>query len=188
MTTLIAERISQLDVEDASSRVNRLRVWIGDDAKAITTAILDELGISETAQLVLFPWVVDRVHHTLRAIAVRESQERTQRDARREKRARAGGNVTVTSQSAKRDSRLSFLDHRVIMAGAQGGFKLYRNLTVAEHEARKLALEKNARPLLRSASGHAWAAEQCQKHKVLCLNDIDPVVLIEALPENGVRP
>jgi hypothetical protein len=188
---------SQGASEDASARVTRLKKRLGYDASAITVALLAELGVTGIAEVVLFPLVSDRVHHLLRSqvrhdhdeqVATAQEQAR-QQQARRE---RAGSSAVVRPQSVPTpdlsDSSLAFLEFKVIMAGVPNGFKLYKDLTIEEHEARRLMLLKTAEPVLRSARGHEWAAELCRKHETWTLAEIGSETLAAELPEGGIRP
>jgi hypothetical protein len=173
--------------ESADVRVARLRERLGNDATAITMSLLAELDVYDMALDVLFPWVRDRVRHELRQLEVAELSQRRQEHVRA-KRARAHGRAAVRKQAIETPRELAFLDFKVTMAGVPAGWKLYRHLTPKEHEARRLIYRKIAKPALESARGHEWAIDVCGKHQVTCLNDIPADVLVQELPEGGVRP
>lgn len=176
--------------EDAVARVRRLTLRLGYNANQVTVALLAELGVSGIANQVLFPLVTDRVHHILRDFT-RQEQEIAAGTSRRSKRSRAGGTIMARPQSVPTPDvlkdPLAFLDFKILMAGQPGGYKLYRNLTLAEHEARRDIHQKNAAPALHSARSHQWAAAELVKHDAACLDDIEPEVLLRELPEEGIR-
>jgi hypothetical protein len=174
-------------LDSAEARVARLRERLGSDATAITMSLLAELDVYDTALDVLYPWVRDRVRHELRRLEV-EALKRRQREQVRAKRGRAHGRAVVKRQSVETPRELAFLDFKIMMAGAPNGWKLYRHLTPQEHNARRIMHLKNATPLLASARGYEWAAETCLRHKVLCLDEVNPDVLIQELPKEGIRP
>lgn len=176
-------------VEDAPARVRRLSERLGYNSNAITVALLAELQVPPLANQVLFPLVTDRVHHILRDITRREAelQEALSRDG---KRARAGSSLTSRSQAGRTPpltSPLAFLEFKVLMPGVPKGYKLYKDLTAAEHLAREALHRRNAAPALHSARSHLWAAEQCRQHEAACLGEIDPALLEKELPEEGIR-
>ena len=181
--------------EDASARVSRLRLQNGFHERAIARAMLDELGVTGLAAGVLLPLITDRVHHILRdqarqehEVHAREERQQQIRD-RRDRAARTGG-VRLRSQLAPEvpSGSLAFLDCKIIMSGAPLGYKLYRHLTVAEHEARRLVFEKNGHSILHTARSHQWSVRECQQHNVNGLDEIPEQLLASELPEEGIRP
>lgn len=180
---------SQAPAEDASARVRRLSDRLGYNANAITVALLAELQVPPLANQVLFPLVTDRVHHILRGFT-REEAAASSRQANLGKRARAGSSLTTRSQAGPTpdlSTALAFLDFKVLLPGAPHGYKLYRHLTVREHEQREQVHLKNAQPALHSARSHRWAIERCKELDVSCLDELEASFLLERLPEEGIR-
>ena len=176
-------------VEDAPARVRRLSNRLGYNSNAITVALLAELQVPALANQVLFPLVTDRVHHILRQIT-RQEAESQEAASRNGKRLRAGSSITAKPQSGATPSLrspLAFLEFKVLMPGTPNGYKLYKDLTAAEHLSRAALHQRNAAPALHSARSHAWAAEQCQKHDVATLGDVPQDDLVTSLPEEGIR-
>ena len=176
--------------EDAPARVARLKKRLGFNAPAITLVMLTELNVDGTAYSVLYPLIVDRVHHLLREMT-RNDFNAAQKQSTDSKRQRAGGKGTPRPQAVKTpelDNKLAFMEFKVVMAGVSGGFKLYKNLTVEEHAARCAMMTKTAAPMLHSARSHEWAKGMCERHKVKRLADISVADLLKELPKDGVRP
>lgn len=177
--------------ESAEGRVTRLAIKYGDDVTKITEEFFRELHIPESAIPVLMPWIRDRVLHTLRDEAMAEWNRQKAQLRVSQGRANAEGSTTTHAKAGSNPdikSELAFMDCRIIMSGAPQGFKLYRNLTAAEHKARGLMHSRSASSALHSARSHEWSATMITKHGVKSLNDIPEDVLFKELPREGIRP
>jgi len=180
--------------EPVSRRIERLRLGHGDNPDAITTALLEELGVRYPASLILWNIVKDSVRGKLRETERRRlaSRRRDDRSAAARERAReSGAVVTLHPQSlaALRTGPLAFLDAKVWRSflGPQG-WKFYHDLTREECTRIAAGLRRGTDPVLASIRGYEWSAKILKEKNAATLAAISDEDLLAELPEEGIRP
>lgn len=175
--------------ETAEERVVRIYATLGtDDRDDITSALMSELGLSAKAQEVLRPWVFDRVSHTLVRMYSRHADSQPPVPPNGSTTRHKAG--TTAGRSAWPDrGPLWFMGDtcKVLCPDAPEGFKLYRELTAADHLSRILIHNRNIDGASKSKRTHEWAISELDAHSAACLADI-PLSTLEAdLPAFEMR-
>lgn len=165
------------EVENAAERARRL--WDAEGSFAGTArAIMSELGLTDEAIAVLLPWVSDRVRATMRA-AVREAEDAVWPggSARYARQATSVRTQTGTLPALTDLERLLSLPVLVPVAGNGTQQVTWRDMTVADHEARISLLKRPLGGIQRTISRHQWSIDEITKYKVTKLGDIPVDVL-----------
>jgi hypothetical protein len=187
-------------IESFSDRVDRL--WTGD-AGSTAGLLLTELGLSAQQILVLQQPVRDRVWHHYRSRAkaaervldkapdgFRRSQSSPDSQSARVLREHSGEGTIIRRRGAMPDlnNPLSFLDTWVALPGlgCEGGGKLWRDMTIADHSHKIGQLGKHIHLVTQAVHRHEWAQDKIAAYRVTTLGEIPEENLLADLQEiNG---
>jgi hypothetical protein len=161
--------------ESAADRARRL--WDGD-ASSTARKLLEELIAEEAVVGILLPWVSDRVRATVRS-DIREAEEAAWTSPAGKRDRKATSVRTQTGALPALDNLEYLLSLPVLVPVAGHGTQAvpWRDMTVADHEAR-IGLLRKPLPSIQAAVGrHEWSIREIQKYRVRCLGDIDISVL-----------
>lgn len=173
------------EAESAADRARRL--WTGE-ARSTALALLKELlgePEPEEAIQVLLPWITDRVRAAVRT------------DVRKAEEAAFAHPVGYPDRVAQSyvDSRgglpslnnlelLLELPVLVPRPGSRSQAVPWKDMTVADHQARIGMLARPVNALRVTMRRHEWSIQEIEKHGVRCLGDISITVLRRDLPRD----
>ncbi len=160
--------------ESAPDRARRL--WDGDFTST-ARRLLEELLPADAE--VLVPWVADRVRATIRT-DIRRAEEQawtSPAGAARERHATAIRAQTGALPALDNLELLLSLPVLVPVAGNGTQAVPWRDMTVADHQARIGMLRKPLAAIADTVSRHEWSIREIEKYQVHCLGDIDLAVL-----------
>lgn len=162
---------------------------LGYQPDEITDRLMNELRLTKKQQEVLRTWIRDRVQHEISRLGRAQGSGHRAEVLRDRERQRKEGRATPRSQRVSyTEGPLDFLDCQVPCPGADGGMKLYRYFTIADHKLRMTVHRSNLEGAQRRLSGHEWAIKEIQKNKVTTLDQIPASKLQADLPKEGVTP
>jgi hypothetical protein len=187
-------------IESFSERVDRL--WDGN-ADSTTALLLTELGLTAEQIMVLHTPVRDRVWHHYRSRAkaaervldkapdgFRRSQSAVDSQSTSALREHSGEGTIIRRRGAMPDLNdpLSFLDTWVALPGLgyEGGGKLWRDMTIADHSHKIGQLSKHVHLVTQAIHRHEWAQDKIAAYRVTTLGEIPEENLLADLQEiNG---
>ena len=173
-TSTATARTAAADTENAAERARRL--WDGTFA-GTALALMAELGLSDEAAAVLKPWVTDRVRATMRS-DVHEAENAVWPDRVRSPRTATSVRTQTGALPALTDlERMLSLPVLVPVAGRSNQSIAWRDMTVADHEARIGLLKRPLDGIERTISRHQWSIDVIGKYRVRTLGDIPVDVL-----------
>lgn len=181
------------------------RLWAGD-AASTTDALFEELGLTEEQGIILHAPVRDRVWHRYRYIAKQaeevldkapEPQQRSHDSpdshegaAHSALRPASGTGTVIRRKGPMPDLNdpLAFLNAWVPLPGRgyEGGGRLWRDMTVADHGYKIDVLQRHMSGLSNAIDRHVWAQNEIFSHGVRTLGEIDPESLRKDIA--GLQP
>lgn len=175
--------------QTASSLTALLYAELGYKPDEITDRLMNELRLTRRQQELLRPWIRDRVQHEISRLGRSQGSGHRAEVLRDRERQRQEGRATTRSQRVHyQEGPLDFLDCQVPCPGAEGGMKLYRHFTVADHKQRLTVHRTNLEGAQRRITGHEWAIAEIEKNKVRTLDELTERKLLADLPQGGITP
>jgi hypothetical protein len=169
---------TKVKAEAANDRARRL--WDGDahsTAQALLKELMDDPSPQE-AILVLLPWITDRVRAAIRTdVRAAEESAFTNPSGRPDRVAQHIRSQSGALPALDNLEMLLSLPVLVPVAGSVTQSVLWKDMTIADHQARIGMISKPLAAINAAISRHRWSIAEIKKHKVECLGQIDLAVL-----------
>lgn len=169
---------ARVDYETAADRTRRLWEETEDATfEGTAIALLTELGLSDEAIVVLLPWVKDRVRNAIRS-QVREAEEAVwPSGVPLTRHATAVRSQTGALPDLGDLEKLLKLPVTVPVPGEGAQSVAWKDMTIADHEARIGMLRRPLNGIQRTIERHEWSIREIRKYGVDTLGAIPVDVL-----------